>query len=111
MKMAEHPTVELLPERGTTVAAADHRSGLRQAIMAANGPLGSSFLVTWHVIGFSLFLGAGLSMFFSVPSPLRIYHTQPDAAIVFRFPMVLAPNFTVPLFMIAHLLAQVKLLG
>jgi len=31
-------------------------------------------------------------------------------AIVFQFPMVLAPNFTVPLFMISHLFALVKML-
>ncbi len=50
-------------------------------------------------------------MFFSVPSPLRIYHSKPDASIVFQFPMLLAPNFTVPLFMLAHLIALVKLLA
>ena len=44
------------------------------------------------------------------PSPLRIYHDKPDASIVFEFPMVLAPNYTVPLFMIAHLFALVKML-
>ncbi len=44
-------------------------------------------------------------------SPLRIYHDKPDASIVFQFPVVLAPNLTVPLFMIAHLFALVKLLG
>lgn len=48
-------------------------------------------------------------MFFSVPSPLRIYHDQPDTFIVFKYPMLLAPNFTVPLFMLAHAFALVKL--
>ena len=81
------------------------------AVLGANGPLGHSLLVAWHLIGFSVFIGPGVSMFFSVPSPLRIYHNKPDASIVFQFPMVLAPNFTVPLFMIAHLFALVKLLG
>ena len=79
------------------------------AALGTNGPLSHSFLVAWHFIGFSLFTGAGVSMFFSVPSPLRIYHSNPDASIVFQFPMVLAPNFTVPLFMLAHLFALVKL--
>ncbi len=79
------------------------------AALGTNGPLSHSFLVAWHFIGFSLFTGAGVSMFFSVPSPLRIYHSKPDASIVFQFPMVLAPNFTVPLFMLAHLFALVKL--
>jgi hypothetical protein len=78
-------------------------------ILAANGLLGRDFLIVWHLVGFSLFFGAGISMFFSVPSPLRIYHGEPDASIVFRFPMVLAPNFTVPLFMLAHAFALVKL--
>ena len=81
------------------------------AVLEADGPLDRSFLVAWHVIGFSVFLGAGVSMFFSVPSPLRITHNKPDTSIVFQFPMVLAPNFTVPLFMIAHLFALVKLIG
>ena len=81
------------------------------AVLGANGPFDPSFLVAWHLIGFSVFFGAGISMFFSVPSPLRIYHNKPDTSIVFQFPMVLAPNFTVPLFMIAHLFALVKLLA
>ena len=81
------------------------------AVLGANGPLDPSFLVSWHLIGFSVFFGAGISMFFSVPSPLRIYHNKPDTSIVFQFPMVLAPNLTVPLFMIAHLFALVKLLA
>ena len=80
------------------------------ALLGISGPLGHTFLFAWHLIGFSVFLGAGISMFFSVPSPLRIYHDKPDASIVFEFPMVLAPNYTVPLFMIAHLFALVKLL-
>ena len=78
--------------------------------LVANGPLDSRFLIAWHLAGFSVFIGAGVSMFFSVPSPLRMYYNKPDASIVFQFPMVLAPNFTVPLFMIAHLFALVKML-
>jgi hypothetical protein len=81
------------------------------AVLGTNRPLDHSFLVAWHLIGFSVFFGPGISMFFSVPSPLRIYHDKPDASIVFQFPMVLAPNLTVPLFMIAHLFALVKLLS
>ena len=80
------------------------------AVLGANGPLGHSFLVAWHLIGFSIFIGPGISMFFSVPSPLRIYHNKPDASIVFQFPMLLAPNFTVPVFMLAHAFALVRLL-
>lgn len=79
------------------------------AIMTSNGTPAPSFLSAWHWTGFALFTGAGVSMFFSVPSPLRITHSTPDASIVFRFPMVLAPNLTVPLFMLAHAVALVKL--
>jgi len=81
------------------------------AVLRANGPLGGNFLVVWHSIGSVVFLGAGISMFFSVPSPLRIYYSKPDTSITLQFPMLLAPNFTVPLFMIAHLFAMVKLLA
>lgn len=84
-------------------------SALVLVVVGTSG-LPDSLLVAWHVIGFSLFLGAGVSMFFSVPSPLRMYHSKPDASLVFQFPMVLAPNFTVPLFMIAHLFALSKLM-
>ena len=77
--------------------------------LAGNGFLGQEFLFTWHSIGFLVFFGAAISMFFSVPSPFRIYHGVPDASIAFRFPMFLAPNFTVPLFMLAHVFALVKL--
>ena len=78
-------------------------------IIAANGPVAREFLIVWHLVGLSVFLGAGISMWFSVPSLFRIFHGKPDASIVFQFPMVLAPNFTVPLFMLAHSFALVKL--
>jgi hypothetical protein len=84
-------------------------SAVALAVLCASGPLDHNLLIGWHLIGFSAFLGAGISMFFSVPSPLRIFRTNPDTSIVFRFPMLLAPTFTVPLFMIAHLFALVKL--
>jgi len=72
---------------------------------------GQEFLLAWHWIGFFIFFGAGISMFFSVPSHFRIYNDAPDTSIVFRFPMLLAPNFTVPLFMLAHAFAIVKLIA
>lgn len=78
------------------------------SILAVDGTLGREFYLVWHSVGFLTFLGAGISMFFSVPSPLRIYDDEPDTSIVFQFPMVLAPNFTVPLFMLAHVFALVK---
>ena len=77
--------------------------------LAAQSPLNQDFLFIWHNIGFVLFAGAGISMFFTMPSPLRLFHTKPDASIVFQFPMLLAPNYTVPLFMLAHAFALVKL--
>ena len=76
--------------------------------LAGSGAPGQGFLLAWHCIGFSLFLGAGVSMFFSVPSPFRIYQGKPDASLVFTFPMLVAPNFTVPLFMLAHVFGLVK---
>lgn len=71
---------------------------------------GQSFLIIWHLVGLTLFFGPGISMFFSVPSLLRLYRSKPDTSMVFQFPMLLAPNFTVPLFMLAHSLALVQLL-
>lgn len=84
-------------------------SAVAVSILAANGSVGHDFLIVWHMLGFFVFFGAGLSMFFSVPSPLRIFRTNPDTSIAFQFPMLLAPNFTVPLFMLAHAFALVKL--
>ena len=83
-------------------------SAVAVTMLAAGGGVSRDFLIAWHAVGFSLFTGAGVSMFFSVPSPLRILHSTPDASIVFRFPMLLAPNVTVPLFMFAHAIALVK---
>jgi uncharacterized protein YjeT (DUF2065 family) len=80
-------------------------------LMTANGSLGQEFLVVWHLLGCAVFLGAGFSMFFTMPSALRLSHRKPDASIVFKFPMLLAPNFTVPLFVVAHGVALVKLLA
>ena len=79
------------------------------SIFAASAPLGQDVLIVWHIVGILVFFGAGFSMFFSLPSPLRIYHDKPDASIVFQFPMVLAPNYTVPLFILAHAVALTKL--
>ena len=78
-------------------------------MLEATAPLGQEFLIGWHIVGFLVFFGAGISMFFSVPSLFRIYHDKPDTSLVFQFPMVLAPNFTVPLFALAHVFALVKL--
>lgn len=86
-------------------------SAIAVALWAGQGILSREFLIGWHTIGFLVFFGAGISMFLSMPSPLRLYHAVPDASIVFRFPMILAPNFTVPLFMLAHVFALVKLIG
>ena len=80
-------------------------------VFVENGSPGQEFLFAWHSIGFCVFLGAGISMFFSVPSPFRLYRSGPDASTAFKFPMLLAPNFTVPLFMLAHAFALVKLSG
>ena len=84
-------------------------SAIVLAIWSAGGPLPQELLIAWHATGFLLFFGAGLTMFFSVPSPLRITRAKPDTSIAFRYPMALAPNFTVPLFMLAHLFALTKL--
>ena len=83
--------------------------GLVVMVLAASGSVGHGFLIIWHLVGFSVLFGAGVSMFFSVPSLLHIFHSKPDTSIVFQFPMLLAPNFTVPLFMLAHAIALVKL--
>jgi hypothetical protein len=85
-------------------------SALAVAFWPGHGVLSREFLIGWHAIGFLVFFGAGISMFLSVPSPFRIYRSVPDASIVFRFPMLLAPNFTVPLFILAHVFALVKLI-
>ena len=77
--------------------------------LEATAPLSSGFVIAWHVVGFVVFFGPGISMFFSMPSLFRIYHDKPAAPIVFQFPMVLAPNFTVPLFALAHVFALAKL--
>ena len=83
-------------------------SAIAVALWAGQGILSREFLIGWHTITLVFF--AGISMFLSMPSPLRLYHAVPDASIVFRFPMILAPNFTVPLFMLAHVFALVKLI-
>jgi|TARA_B100000959_G_scaffold256413_1_gene289570 hypothetical protein len=80
-------------------------------VLAATAPASRELLFAWHSLGFAVFFGAGISMFLSVPSPLRLFNSRPDASLVFRFPIVLAPNFTVPLFMLAHLFAIAKIVA
>lgn len=84
-------------------------SAVAVTTILGNNDLGREFLIAWHCTGIFVFLGS-MSMFFSVPSPLFIRRTEPDASITFKFPMLLAPNFTVPLFMLAHIFALVKLM-
>ena len=84
-------------------------SAIVVTLMTGNESLSPGFLLAWHSIGCLAFLGAGISMFFSVPSPLRIYQSGIDSSIAFKYPMFLAPNFTVPLFILAHVFALVKL--
>ncbi len=84
-------------------------SAVVATILEATAPLDQDFLIVWHSVGFFVFFGPGISMFFSVPSLFRIYHEEPDTSLVFQFPMLLAPNFTVPLFALAHVFAVVKL--
>lgn len=79
------------------------------AVIGATASLTSDFYIVWHCIGIGVFFGAGISMFFSVPSPFRMFYDKPDTELVFKYPMVLAPNFTVPLFVVAHLLALFKI--
>jgi hypothetical protein len=86
-------------------------SAVAVAFWVAPGVLSRELLIGWHAIGFLVFFGAGILKFWSMPSPVRIYHAVRDASLVFRFPMRLAPNFTVPLFMLAHVFALVKLVG
>lgn len=83
-------------------------SAVPMLLLAGGGTLSPTALLIWHGIGAAVFLGAGISMFFSVPSPFRLFHTKPDSSLVFEFPMALAPNFTVPLFVVAHLFAIAK---
>lgn len=85
-------------------------SAIVVTIMVANGTVSKDFLVGWHIFGSLVFMGAGVSMFFSMPSLFRITHKKPDATIVFLFPMILAPNYTVPLFVVMHGIALVNLL-
>lgn len=86
-------------------------SAIIVAFPSGDGFVSREFLIAWHCTGALVFMGAGISMFFSVPSPFFIYRSAPDASIAFRFPMLLAPNFTVPLFMLAHAFALVKFLA
>jgi hypothetical protein len=86
-------------------------SAVLVTVLEVVAPLGQDFLIIWHLIGFFVFFGAGVSMFFSVPSLFRICRSEPNTALVFQYPMVLAPNFTVPLFALAHAFALVKLVA
>ena len=58
----------------------------------------------WNILGMIAFLGAGISMYFSVPSLLQLTDTGTNATLAFNFPMALAPTFTVPLFMMGNML-------
>ena len=73
------------------------------ATLVSTGAISGMALAGWHLAGITVFLGAGVGMYLTVESPLKIYDSQPDSADVFRWPLVLAPGYTVPLFAVLHL--------
>ncbi len=72
--------------------------------------IGRRALMAWNVFGFGLFLPALVLLHLSVPSPIRLFFDPPNTYEVFRFPMALVPSLLVPLFIIIHNAAIVKLL-
>ena len=66
----------------------------------------SGALLSWLEVG-----QRRLSFKYSLPmlAEFASWPDKPDTSLVFQFPMLLAPNFTVPLFALAHVFALVRL--
>lgn len=59
----------------------------------------------YNIAGLILLLNIVAVTMFSLPTPLRVFHNQPDSGLVATFPFIYLPGFLVPLAYSLHILS------
>jgi hypothetical protein len=59
----------------------------------------------YNIAGLVLLLNAVAISTLSMPTPLRVFHNQPDASLLTRFPFIYLPGLLVPLAYTLHILS------
>lgn len=87
-------------------------------VLADAAALSKQSLILWSFSGIVVFFGAGATMYFGVKNSRLGFRwknvktgIEPPTLLPFRWPMNLAPAFCVPLFILAHQLMIVRLIG
>jgi hypothetical protein len=80
------------------------------ASKAKRGLLSRRTFVTWNLIGALVIVPAApILLQLGLPGPLQVFTGQPDARVVFTFPMSIASMIGVPLFVLTNLLVAWRL--
>lgn len=66
-------------------------------------------MIFWNLLALALLLNFMLSILFSSPSPVRLFHEEPSSAVLFTFPYVFLPGILIPMALMLHLLTLRKL--
>lgn len=84
-------------------------SGLLIAMVFAQGHLPRWSLWVWNVCGLGLLLNVVMIAVVSMPTPMRLFHTEPANVWIIHWPFVWLPTFLVPAALLGHLLVFRKL--
>ena len=65
--------------------------------------------VLYNIAGLVLLLNIVTISILSMPTPLRVFHNQPDSSLLTRFPFIYLPGLLVPLAYTLHILSLRKI--
>ena len=75
-----------------------------------SGRFSNRFLITWNLVGISIFGVALLAMQFSLPGIFNVFSGEPTTRMVVSFPMVLVPTFVAPIHIAVHIISIMQIL-
>jgi hypothetical protein len=61
--------------------------------------------VGYHIMGMGLLVNVLVISFLSMPTPLRVFHTEPANTLITRFPFIYLPGMLVPLAFSLHIIS------
>lgn len=65
------------------------------AIFHRKSAFSTRLLIGWNIVGMAVLIAAPLLMQLGLPGPFYVLDAQPDARVLFEFPIVLAPTLVV----------------
>jgi hypothetical protein len=88
----------------------DILAGISALIAARYLVHNKGWMIVWNLFGLALLINIVAIALLSMPTPFRIFHSEPANIIVTRFPYVFLPTFLVPLAYFLHFISLKKLL-